>query len=200
MQRQEEILIGRRKRRPFRLWPLWLLCLFGFGSIYPHYSASHLPSSGSSKFDAIFVLAGGEKRIATGLDAFKEKRGEQLFVLGTAHSALPQTIIPGYAELTEQERRRIHIEGWSETTIENAVSAKGIVNEHGLRSLILVTSDYHMPRAYLALRNAIPGQVMIVVMPVRSEWRGGDARWRKVRLFMVEAWKYWGYRLLLRWE
>ena len=70
MQRQEEILIGGRKRRPCRFWPLWLLCLFGFGSVYPHYSATRIPSAGSGKFDAIFVLAGGEKRIATGLDAF----------------------------------------------------------------------------------------------------------------------------------
>jgi uncharacterized SAM-binding protein YcdF (DUF218 family) len=200
MQRQEEILIGGRKRRRFRRWPLLILLLFAFGAVYPHYSATRLPSASGTKSDAIFVLAGGENRIAAGLAALKEDRADQLFILGTAHLALPQTIIRGYAELPEAERRRIHIEGWSETTLENAVSAKGIVNELRLRRLILVTSDYHMPRAYLALRSAIPEPVEIAVLPVRSEWRGGDARWRKVRLFMVESWKYWGYRLLLRWE
>lgn len=203
MQRQEEILIGNGKRRRFRRRPtffLLILLLLAFGSVYPHYSATRLQPAGGAKADAIFVLAGGDNRIATGLAALRENRADRLFILGTAHLALPQSIIPGYSALPETERSRIHIEGWSETTLENAVSAKGIVNELGLRRLILVTSDYHLPRAYLALRNAIPEPVAITVLPVRSKWRGGDAHWRKVRLFMVESWKYWGYRLLLRWE
>jgi uncharacterized SAM-binding protein YcdF (DUF218 family) len=177
------------------------LLLFAAGSLYPHYSANRFPRPASGKTaDAILILAGGDKRILTGLEAFRTGLGRQLHVVGTGHSVVPASIIPGYDRLPASEQGRIHLEGWSETTLENAISAKSIVRESGYRSLILVTSDYHMPRAFLALRKAVPDSVAISVIPVRSEWKGGDARWRKAKLFLVEAWKYWGYRLLLRWE
>jgi uncharacterized SAM-binding protein YcdF (DUF218 family) len=201
MQRQQEILIGERKRRKIARLPAFLVLLFLFGSAWPHYSASKLPeAAGGGKPDAILVLAGGEKRILAGLAALKKGKADRMFVLGTGHSVQPREVIPGYDSLPEPIRSRIELEGWSETTLENALSAKGIVKERGLRGVVLVTSDYHMPRAYLALRHAIPESVPIAAMPVRSEWRGVDARWRKARLFLGEAWKYWGYRLLLRWE
>ncbi len=171
-----------------------------FGAIYPHFSATRFPVPGSAKLDAVFVLAGGENRIGTGLNALREGKGDQLFILGTGHSVVPESILPGYDDFPAEFRRRIHIEGWSETTLENASSAKEIVGDRKLRSIVLVTSDYHMPRAYVALRNTIPEPVRIVVLPVRSEWKGGDAHWRKIRLFLVESWKYWGYRILLLWE
>jgi uncharacterized SAM-binding protein YcdF (DUF218 family) len=182
------------------MMPIAVFGLLAFGSIYPHYSASRFPQAGKGKTDAVFVLAGGENRIVTGLDAFRNGMGDQLFILGTGHSASPESILPGYADYPAELKRRIHIEGWSETTLENAASAKGIVAERKLRGIVLVTSDYHMPRAFVALRKAIPDSVRIETLAVPSHWKGGDARWRKIRLFLVESWKYWGYRVLLTWE
>lgn len=198
--RQEQILSGPPKRRKYRLLLLLVVAFLLFGSLYPQYSASRLPRHSGAIAEAIFVLAGGDKRIVVGVKALKDGIGRELYILGTGHSAVPETVIPGYAGLSEDERRRIHLEGWSETTLENAVSAKTIVGERQYRSVVLVTSDYHLPRAYLAVRSAIPETVRIEVLTVNSRWTGSDARWRKIRLFFVESWKYWGYRLLLQWE
>ncbi len=91
------------------------------------------------------------------------------------------------------------MEGWSENTLENAFSAKSSVGEGKYSSVILVTSDYHIPRAYLAFRKVLPPEVSLFAIRVRSEW-GAGASWRWARLYFIEGWKYWGYRILLRWE
>ena len=70
----------------------------------------------------------------------------------------------------------------------------------GYREVILVTSDYHVPRAYLAMRKILPPDVSISVSPVVSNWRRKGAWHRLPRLFLVEGWKYWGYLIFLRWE
>jgi hypothetical protein len=57
-----------------------------------------------------------------------------------------------------------------------------------------------MPRAHLAVRTILPASVSIEVIPVRSEWKELGAFLRTLRLFFVEGWKYWGYRIFLYWE
>jgi uncharacterized SAM-binding protein YcdF (DUF218 family) len=197
---QGQITIGGRKKRKIRRFLVIPLLILVAGSIYPHYYASRLPAPGAGRADALLVLAGGENRIVAGLKALQGGKAARLYILGTGPSVPASAIVPGYAGFPEELRREIRLEGWSETTLENAVSAKGIVAENRFTRVILVTSDYHLPRAFLAVRSAIPDTVRIEAMPVRSEWKGADAKWRKARLFLYESWKYWGYRIMLRWE
>ena len=93
----------------------------------------------------------------------------------------------------------LHVEGWSENTLENAFSAKSAVGEGKYSSVILVTSDYHIPRAVLAFRKVLPKDVALSAIRVRSEG-GAGASWPWARRHFIQGWKYWGYRVLLRWE
>ena len=72
-----------------------------------------------------------------------------------------------------------------------------LVADHGFRRVILVTSDYHVPRAHFALRAVLPPEVEISVFPVRSDWKDRAALPRTLKHFFVEGWKYWGYRFFL---
>lgn len=200
MPRQEQIYIGQRKRRGKRLFPLLILLSIVAGSVWPHFEGSRLPRAGDAPSDAVIVLAGGENRVAAGVRAWREGKARQLFIVGAGPLTTLESIVPGYESIGDSDRRKIHIENWSETTLENAFSVKGVVSEHGIRTMVLVTSDYHLPRAHLALADALPGSVRVTVLPVTSEWKGNNPSWRKGKLFFLEAWKYWGYRLLLRWE
>ena len=102
--------------------------------------------------------------------------------------------------MTPEEREQVRLEGWSRNTFENAISAKSFVMMNGYRSVILVTSDYHVPRALRAFLTVLPADVTVSVLPVRSVGRWGMATPRTVRLFFVEGWKYWWYRVFLLWE
>ncbi len=150
--------------------------------------------------DAIFVLTGGENRIAEGFRAWREGKGRDLFILGAGRDARLEQVLPGHPILEPRERGRVRLEGWSRNTFENAISAKSFVMMNGYRSVILVTSDYHVPRALRAFLTVLPPDVTVSVLSVRSSGRLGVATPRTLKLFLVEGWKYWWYRVFLLWE
>ncbi len=80
------------------------------------------------------------------------------------------------------------------TTLGNAVEAAAWARANGYRSLIIVTSDYHMPRAMMELRRALDG-VRLIAYPVPRVaedtaaapwWRDDQTR----RRLVVEYAKY----------
>lgn len=199
--RQEHIPLGpSRKRKLNRSAVLFVLSILAMGAAVPHLNAVKLPSPEGAPADAILVPAGGENRIAEGYRAWKEGKGRHLFILGAGREATLERILPGKPELSPSDLGRIHIEAWSENTLENAVSARAVVTEHRFGTVILITSGYHVARAYLALRTILPEEVAISVIPVWPDGKVKSAWWRVPVLYFTEGWKYWGYRLLLRWE
>ena len=200
-QKQDQIPLGPRRKRGWvrAAVPGLVLLLAAVGAI-PYLLARDLPAPSGKGADAILVLTGGENRIAEGFRAWKEGKGRELFILGAGRNARLANILPARTEISPDDLPRIHVEGWSANTLENAFSAKTAVTSQSFRSVILVTSDYHVARAHLALRGVLPPTVSIAVLPVRSDWGKKGAWHRLPRLFLVEGWKYWGYRLLLRWE
>jgi len=199
--KQDQIPLGpRRKRGWVRAAVPGLVLLLAAGGAIPYLLARDLPAPSGEGADAILVLTGGENRIAEGFRAWKEGMGKELFILGAGRNAKLANILSAGTEISPNDLPRIHVEGWSANTLENAFSAKTTVTSQAFRNVILVTSDYHVARAHLALRAVLPPTVSIAVLPVRSDWGKKGAWYRLSRLFLVEGWKYWGYRLLLRWE
>ena len=92
--------------------------------------------------------------------------------------------------------RSLIIEDKARTTFENALYTRDIVINHGIQSLILVTSDYHAPRSYLLLKVMllgrgveirlfqVPGKSGAGVFPVRST--------RSLKILYNEMVKLWG--------
>lgn len=198
---QDKILFAApRKGKGLRSTLFTLGLILAAGAALPHLLAANLPGPVRPPADAILVLTGGENRIAEGFRAWRAGTGRELYILGAGGKAKLDLILPGHPALTPDERRRVHIEGWSENTLENAYSAKSVVRERAFKRVVLVTADYHLPRAYLALRTVLPAEVSIAAIPVRSDWKDRNALPRTLRLFFIEGWKYWTYRFFLLWE
>jgi uncharacterized SAM-binding protein YcdF (DUF218 family) len=197
---QDQNWLRPRKKKGLRNAVLVLILLLAAGAAIPHLNARTLPGPRQERADALLVLTGDENRIPEGYRAWREGKAGELYILGVGAGAKLERVLPGRPALSPADLRKLHIEGWSENTLENAFSAKGLVAERGFRKVILVTSDYHMPRAHLALRTVLPAPVSIEVIPVRSEWKDRAAFPRTLRLFFLEGWKYWGYRVFLVWE
>jgi len=178
---------------------LWLLAFLLLPPAIPHLLDARNPAPPPRPADAIFVLTGGEGRIQEGYRAWSAGAARELYILGAGRNVPVSSILPAVGSLPAGMLSRIHVEGWSENTLENAFSAKSSVGEGKYSSAILVTSDYHVPRALLAFRKVLPPGVSLHVIRVRGEG-GAGAPWRWVRRHYVEGWKYWGYRILLRWE
>ena len=189
----------RHRRGRFLRQLLSLLILLFFPPMVPHFLALRNPAPPTRAADAIFVLAGGEGRIQEGFRAWSGGAARELYILGAGRTVPATHIVPETSRLPAEALARVHVEGWSVNTLENAFSAKTAVGEGKYSSVILVTSDYHIPRANLAFRKVLPKDVSLTAIRVGPE-AGPGASWRWVRRHFLEGWKYWGYRILLRWE
>ena len=80
----------------------------------------------------------------------------------------------------------------AEDTIGNARETADWVKARGYDSLIVVTADYHMPRALLELRSALPDTTLIPY-PVATPELNARVWWRNqhdARRMMLEYTKY----------
>jgi uncharacterized SAM-binding protein YcdF (DUF218 family) len=191
-------VLGRRRGRPLR-WFLFLLLLLFLPPAIPHLLTLRDPGPPLRPADAIFVLTGGEGRIQEGFRAWSAGAARELYILGAGRLVPITRIVPEASRFPPEALSHVHVEGWSENTLENAFSAKSAVGEGKYSSVILVTSDYHIPRAVLAFRKVLSPGVLLSAIRVRPE-EGAGASWRWARRHFLEGWKYWGYRMLLRWE
>jgi uncharacterized SAM-binding protein YcdF (DUF218 family) len=77
-------------------------------------------------------------------------------------------------------------------TRSNAAETRRWARERGFKSLIVVTSNYHMPRAIVELSHAMPDITLIPFAVVGDRWRD-DPWWTNgatVRLLLSEYVKY----------
>jgi uncharacterized SAM-binding protein YcdF (DUF218 family) len=201
VKRQSLLFFDRRRRRKgTRRLVLSLLVLLFLLPAVPHLLSLRNPGPPPARpADAIFVLTGGEGRIQEGYRAWHGGAARELYILGTGRKVPITRIVPDVSRIPPESLARVHVEGWSENTLENAFSAKSAVVERKYSSVILVTSDYHIPRAVLVFRKVLPPEVSLSAIRVRPE-AGPGASWRWARRHFIEGWKYWGYRILLRWE
>ena len=142
--------------------------------------------------EGIVALTGGADRIADALDLIATGHAGRMLISGVNQSISGEEL----ANLTPGQREWYHCcidLGYEATnTIGNAVETRRWAREHGIRhSLIVVTSNYHMPRALLELGRALP-QVQLVPFPVVSE-KVRDGLWsdpQVVRMLGIEYLKY----------
>jgi uncharacterized SAM-binding protein YcdF (DUF218 family) len=140
--------------------------------------------------DGIVVLTGGTGRVAAGFDLLRHASANRLLISGV-HAEV------GIGDLTPNGGGDVSCcvdLGYdADDTIGNAREAAGWAHGHGFRSLTIVTSSYHMPRALLEFRAALGGEIAIEPYPVDSETVHLDEWWRwpgTVRLLAREYGKY----------
>jgi len=130
-------------------------------------SDSRAPEPGA-KADAVVVLTGGPGRIPAGLDLVADGIADRVLISG---------VNPGIG-LTEIEANQggppeiyaccTDIGAWATSTITNAQEAAAWARRNNYDRLLLVTSDYHMPRALIEFRRSLP-DAEIIAWPVSSE-------------------------------
>ncbi|MBI5233693.1 MAG: YdcF family protein [Deltaproteobacteria bacterium] len=109
--------------------------------------------------DVIVVLTGGSGRTEKGLDLLSAGRGRILVLSGVHMDADIDSIFFGKKGL--DERSDIVLEKGSKSTYENAIELKRIIDQRGAKTMALVTSTYHMERAYLIFKRIMPEDMRI---------------------------------------
>jgi uncharacterized SAM-binding protein YcdF (DUF218 family) len=142
--------------------------------------------------DGIVVLTGGSSRVNDAFELLASKRGRRLLISGVypaTNRGEISRVLPEYERLfaccVDLDRSAVN-------TLGNAIGTKRWAQEQGFRSLIVVTSAYHMPRARAELAHQLPG-VELIPFPVITEKLRAEPWWSHAstaRLLFSEYVKY----------
>lgn len=148
--------------------------------------------------DGIAVLTGGAERVETGLRLLRDGRADRLLVSGVHPDVtladLARLAAPESGALEGDMPGRITLGHLATSTRGNAAEIADWARAAGLRSIRVVTAGYHMPRATLELRRALPEATLLPhpVMPARLRDAGAAGRLRTWSLLAGEYLKLIG--------
>lgn len=157
--------------------------------------ANSLPRSEtrlSRSADGIVVLTGGASRIVDAVELLSAGNGKRLLISGVNPSTTHAELIRMNPEVEKLLVGRIDLGHEATNTIGNAIETGHWARQQQFRSLIVVTSGWHMPRALVEIAHEVP-EMTLIPHPVVSE-RMREAPWWSdlptVRLLAVEYVKY----------
>jgi uncharacterized SAM-binding protein YcdF (DUF218 family) len=148
---------------------LVLVYALGFGLF-----AVTLPRpAGDVRTDAVVVPTGGPGRIDRGLAVIGEGRAREMLVTGVDREVKPKEFAAEYKVPPATMACCVTLGFAAVDTRSNAAETAAWVAGHHVRSLRLVTTDWHMRRASAELGAALPAGVTVVRDAVPSNPRLG---------------------------
>lgn len=152
------------------------------------------PAPPPPRSDGIVVLTGGAGRVELALRLLAEGRAGRLLVSGTGRGELGDLIAAAGLDAAVSA----HVSPGQVTLGRGARSTRGNAREtaewaagHGMGSLIVVTSGYHMRRALWELRRTLPAAVVLHPAPLVPHLPDGQDQ-VPLRLLVSEYAKWLG--------
>jgi uncharacterized SAM-binding protein YcdF (DUF218 family) len=121
------------------------------------------------KTDGVVVLTGGDGRIARGLTVLRKGWARRLLVSGVDREVKPAEFVVAYKIAPEQMACCVTLGFESVDTRSNAREAARWIASGKLRSVRLVTTDWHMRRAAYELDLMKPKGVTVIRDAVASQ-------------------------------
>lgn len=144
------------------------------------------------KADGIVALTGAASRIPDAIELLAVERGKRLLITGVHRATSGREI----ARLTPLYSKYftccIDLDRSALNTFGNALETRRWTREHGFNSLIVVTSNWHMPRAMAEIGHQLP-DVTLIPYPVISEKVKTEPWWSNAgtaRFLAAEYLKY----------
>jgi uncharacterized SAM-binding protein YcdF (DUF218 family) len=111
--------------------------------------------------DAIIVLTGSSGRIEHALDVLAAGKAPDLLVSGVDREVRPREFAAQFKVPARLMKCCVTLGYRAYDTRSNAIEAAQWVNEHGAKSVRLVTADWHMRRAALEIGREFPNDVRL---------------------------------------
>lgn len=193
-----QVIFRKRRGSPLR-WLLRLLVLAGgvwlIGFLlFTVWVATAKPPDPPPKVDGIVSLTGGDDRVGAGLQLLASKAAPLMLISGAGRGTYLGDFTADDAEAATKFGGAITVGHQAETTLGNAVEMARWARAHHMSSLLIVTADYHMPRAMLLIEAKLPN-VALVAYPVRPPAMTHVFTSATLRMLAVEYSKYVVVRL-----
>jgi len=142
--------------------------------------------------DGIVVLTGGSSRVSDAMELLAGGYGKRLLISGVHPTNDVSDISRSLPDNQSLLGCCVDLDRSAINTRSNAAETRRWVRERGFKSLIVVTSNYHMPRAIAEMSHAMPDIALIPFAVVGDKWR--DEPWwtngATLRLLLSEYVKY----------
>jgi len=141
--------------------------------------------------DGIVVLTGGSSRINDAIELLAAGRGRRLLISGANRTTNSVEISRLNPEFERWVRCCVDFDR-SLNTLGNAIETRHWAERLGFHSLIVVTSNYHMPRAMAEIEHQLPN-VALLPFPVVSDRLKAEPWWTNgatTKLLVSEYLKY----------
>lgn len=143
------------KRIASALFLVWALGFILFVAALPQ-------PAGNARTDAVVVPTGGEGRIAQGLSVLEQGLAKQMLVTGVDREVRPGEFAAQFSVDDATFECCVTLGFAAVDTRSNAAETAQWVEDNEVRTLRLVTTDWHMHRAASELRRALPGEIRVV--------------------------------------
>nr|WP_295374103.1 YdcF family protein [uncultured Sphingosinicella sp.] len=117
--------------------------------------------AGESRTDGIVVLTGGAKRLERGLDLLERKQAQRMLISGVERTVRPIELATRYGKEEKLFECCVDLGREAVDTRSNAEETASWIKRHKFKSIRLVTTDWHMPRASFELRRQTEGLTVI---------------------------------------
>lgn len=185
----------RRARRWFRLIVIGALVAVMIAALGFLYFADNLPRNEArlnGSADGIVVLTGGASRIVDAVELLAAGRGKRLLISGVNPATTPDQLSKFNPDFERLTACCIDLGHEATNTVGNAIETGRWAREQKFRSLIVVTSGWHMPRALIEIERELP-DVKLIPYPVVSDRMREEEWWSDaatLRLLIIEYAKY----------
>ncbi|MXP31285.1 YdcF family protein [Erythrobacter jejuensis] len=119
--------------------------------------------------DAVIVPTGGAGRIPHGLEIVRSDEAQLMLVTGVDREVRPAEFAAEFEASMELMECCVTLGFEAVDTRGNATEAAQWVKDKQVRSLRLVTSDWHMRRAAGELRDVLPTNIRVIEDAVHTE-------------------------------
>jgi uncharacterized SAM-binding protein YcdF (DUF218 family) len=151
--------------------------------------AAERPAPPPPVADGVVALTGGAGRVEAALRLLAENRAASLLISGTG-GGVDLAVLAHRAGVDPAPlASRVTLGRSATSTRGNAQETAAWAETHHVRTLIVVTAFYHMPRALTELRRTLP-DVQLYAYPVRSPDGFMPDRLVSLRLLAEEYSKY----------
>ena len=152
------------------------------------------------KADGIVVLTGGSSRVSDAMELLASGYGQRLLISGVHRTNAASDISRSLPDNQSLLSCCVDLDRSAVNTRSNAAETRRWAHERGFKSLIVVTSNYHMPRAIVEMSHAMPDIALIPFAVVGDKWR--DEPWwtsgATLRLLLSEYVKYVAVEMRVR--
>lgn len=146
----------------------------------------------AGRADGIVVLTGGSSRVSDAMELLAGGYGTRLLISGVHPTSAASDISRSLSDNQSLLNCCVDLDRSAVNTRSNAAETRRWAHERHFKSLIVVTSNYHMPRAIVELSHAMPDIRLIPFAVVSEKWR--DKSWwssgATLRLLLSEYVKY----------